>query len=162
MLHKAEINNQIQVIRACQNGLRMNHLMFTDDLVPFFKATKQSCQVVNSILNQFQLAFGLIVNKSKSEVCFSSNTPKSKRKELAQLLKLKLMQTFGKYLDTYIDGLNRRQEIGKEILAKINKKLQGWKATLFSQARRLTLCRTILQNLPKYHFLTIKVLILQI
>ena len=48
--------------------------------------------MVNSILNQFHMALGLMVNKLKSKVWFSPNTPKTKRKEFVELLGFKVVQ----------------------------------------------------------------------
>ena len=41
-------------------------------------------------------------------------------------------------------------------MKKINKKLQGWKAKLLSQASRSVLCKSILQSLPMFHMSPIK------
>ena len=65
MLQQAELNNQIQGVRACRNAPRINHLMFVDDLILFFKVSDHSCQVMNSILSEFQTLSRLRVNKEK-------------------------------------------------------------------------------------------------
>ena len=72
-------------------------------------------------MERFAQAFGLLVNKAKSEVWFSPNTPKTVRKELAEHLGIKLVQRLGRYLGTFIDDLSRRKEIIQEIVTKVNK-----------------------------------------
>ena len=51
---------------------------------------------------------------------------------LANVLSFKLVDRVGKYLGTYIDKASDKVQIGKEIMQKINKRLQGWKARLMS------------------------------
>ena len=92
----------------------------------------------------------LRVNKDNTEIWFSPNTPINQRNMLAEYFGFKVVSSFGKYLGTYIDGSYRRIDIAKEVINKLTRKLQGWKAILLSQARILTLCRTILQSLPLY------------
>ena len=70
--------------------------------------------------------------------------------EFIEKLGLRLVHKFGKHLGMYINELARRKDIGKELISKLNRKPQGWKTGVLSQARRLKLCKTILQNLPTY------------
>ena len=86
--------------------------MLTDDLILFFKILDQSCQVINSILNEFQRLLGLRVNKEKLEIWFNPNTPRAQKNNFAMQLGFKVVEQFGKYLGTYIDGPHRRKDIG--------------------------------------------------
>ena len=44
----------------------------------------------------------------------------------------RLVHKFGRYQGTYIDESDRRKDIGKELISKLNKKLQGWKSKVLS------------------------------
>ena len=72
------------------------------------------------------------MNHTKSKVWFSPNTLKVKRKGFVDKFGIQLVNKFGKYLGTYIDELNRRNDIGKELIRKLNRKLQGWKTRVLS------------------------------
>ena len=51
----------------------------------------------------------------------------------------------------------RRAVNFEELVEKVNNKLQGWKAKLLSQARRVTLINSVLQSLPVYSFSCLKI-----
>ena len=87
---------------------------------------------------------GLQVNKDNTEIWFSLNTFKNQRNILSRYFGFRVAKSFGKYLGTYIDDSYKRIDIAKEVINKLTRKLQGWKARLLSQTRRLTLCRTVL------------------
>ena len=84
----------------------------------------------------------LQLNKTKTEIWTSPNTPKHQQHVLARYFDFKVVHSFGKCLGTYLDGPNRRRDIAREVTIKITKK-QGWKARILSQAGRVT-CRIVL------------------
>ena len=90
----------------------------------------------------------LQVSKIKPEIWFNQNTLKAKWNILVGYFDFKVVSSFGKYLGTYIDGHHRKQDIVREVITKISKKLEGWKVRLLSQAGRVILYRIVLQNLP--------------
>ena len=157
MLQKANKANLIQGVRASKNAPKINHLLFADDLILFIKVNKSTYQAIQDIFNQFEEMSGLTINREKSEIWFGPNTPKQPRKEYVDQLGLRMVRKFGKYLGTYVDEPTRRMDIGKELIDKVSKKLQGWKSRLLSQARRLTLCNSVLQNLSTYQMATSKI-----
>ena len=67
---------------------------------------------------------------------------------------IKVVTKLGKYLGTYVDHHKDSANIGNEILAKMTKKLQGWKAGMLPQVDRLTLCKVVLQSLLVYYMST--------
>ena len=89
-----------------------------------------------------------------TEIWFSPNTPRTTRKVYAEQFGFTLVQEFGKYLGIFIDSPKDRNMIGKEVVDKLNKKLQGWKVKLLSQAGRLALCKSLLESLPMSNMAT--------
>ena len=77
---------------------------------------------------------------------------------MVELFGIKVMDKIGKYLGSYVDCSTDRRTIGKEIIQKISKKLQGWKAQMLSQVGRLILYKSVLQSFPLYHFTTAKLI----
>lgn len=64
----------------------MNHLLFADDSLIFIKANMESATRLNEILEIYGDASGQCVNRSKSSIFFSPNTPTALRQSLKQLL----------------------------------------------------------------------------
>ena len=94
----------------------------------FFKISSGSCQKLAQILAEFSRLSRLKINRNKSSIWFSWNTPMHIQKSMADLIEVKVVDKIGKYLGSYMDCTADKRTIGKEIIQKISKKLQGWKS----------------------------------
>ena len=83
------------------------------------------------------------------------------------MLETQMVEVLGLKITARIDNLGshinissnlRKKEKGQELIQKLSKKFQGWKAKILSQAGRLTLCRSVLQSIPIYQVITTKLL----
>ena len=77
---------------------------------------------------------------------------------LARLLNVNLVQNPNKYLGQNFKLRGNKVADFQFLVDKLQSKLQGWKASLFSQSGRTTLITSILQTLPLYTFSYFKVL----
>jgi hypothetical protein len=82
----------------------VNHLLFADDSLLLLKATTESANTVNAILQAYEAASGQVINRDKSSILFSKNTPKRLKKSIMQIMGLQSENQGGKYLGlpTYI------------------------------------------------------------
>ncbi|KAF7842619.1 BRASSINOSTEROID INSENSITIVE 1-associated receptor kinase 1 [Senna tora] len=94
------------------------------------------------ILDAFGHMSGLFMNPSKSELKFSPNCPRNTQVGCAGILQSNVVDGLGKYLGGFIDGSTRDRKNYKIILDHLNKRLQGWKANMLSQAARCTLIQS--------------------
>ncbi|KAF7825051.1 ribonuclease H [Senna tora] len=111
----AEQLKHIQGPKLGRQVLPLNHLMYADDLLIFFKANQETCANVDLLLRTDSL---------------------------------------GKYLGAFIDGPNPDRQNAELIIDHLQQKLSGWKASMLSQAARLTLIQAVLSAIPLYtlHF----------
>ena len=66
----------------------MNHLLFADDSLLFFKANRVGANEVNQILDTYCQATGQRVNYAKSSIYFSKGVPDSVRHDIKSVLKV--------------------------------------------------------------------------
>lgn len=151
MLIKAQDQGHLKGIKISRNAPAINHLIYADDILLFFKANLDSCQKFKDIFLLFGNASGLVVNPTKSDISFSPNTPNSFQKMICKASKFKKVANFGKYLGSYIDGAPRSRKIFYHIMETLQQKLAGWKTKLISQASRVILIKSVLSSLPVYH-----------
>lgn len=73
-----------------------------------------------------------------------------KKAELVNLFGVDASINLGKYLGVFVDGKQDLKWNFKDLLQKINNKLEGWKSKLLSQAGRLILIKAVIQSDPVY------------
>ncbi|KAF7804493.1 putative LRR receptor-like serine/threonine-protein kinase [Senna tora] len=156
MLHNAENKKGIKGIQFNNKGPQITHLMFADDTVLFFKADSESKQKLRNLLQEYCEMAGQKVNRNKSLLVFSPNTPTVLKEEFRDEWGIAFRNDLGKYLGTYVDGRINSRSIFEELLEKIQSRLAGWKSKLISQAGRVTLINSVLQALPIYQMSNIE------
>ncbi|KAE8656312.1 hypothetical protein F3Y22_tig00117005pilonHSYRG00401 [Hibiscus syriacus] len=113
--------------------------------VDLFHAT-----VIDNVLKEFGYYSGHKVNKRKSHVYFSLNTPADVRNSICSTLGIQEVESF----DTYLGAPMFMGRVGAAhfnfIINKFHGKLNGWTAHTLSLAGRITLAKSILSILPIY------------
>ena len=98
LLHKAEVNGEINGVAICHNGPRISHLFFTDDSVVFCRAREEECQKIIDLLSIYERGSGQKINRDKTNIFFSSNTPPGDQIAIQQLLGVPAIRQYEKYL----------------------------------------------------------------
>ena len=75
LIHQAEVDGHIRGVAICRNGPKVSHLFFTDDSALFCRATEAECNKILEILEVYERGFGQKINREKTNLFFSSNTP---------------------------------------------------------------------------------------
>jgi hypothetical protein len=76
LIHAAEARGEISGIKFARNAPSVNHLLFADDSMLLLEATKEGAVAINSILQRYEEASGQVINRDKSAILFSNNTPR--------------------------------------------------------------------------------------
>ena len=133
LLHKKERENSIQGIAICLGGPRISHLFFADDSVIFCRASIHDCGALHNVLAIYERASGQKINKAKTALFFSKNTPPSTRTSILTMFGTSATSQFEKYLGLPpIMGRSKKRAFN-DIKDRIWKRLQGWKEKLLSQ-----------------------------
>ncbi|KAF7832322.1 uncharacterized protein G2W53_014655 [Senna tora] len=141
---------RIKGIKVGRSAPPINHLFFADDSMIFFKANIDSCKSITDIWKDFGMMSGLCINKDKTEVKFSPNTPRRFQKLLSEILDCRTTDRFQKYLGAKIDASGRERIQFQAIYNSLKERLQVWKGKLLSQAGRLVLIKSVLSSLSTY------------
>ena len=76
MLKKEERAGKIKGVAACRGAPRVSHLLFVDDSIVFCKASMEECDRLIKVLEEYEGDSGQKLNKEKTSLFFSKNTPR--------------------------------------------------------------------------------------
>ena len=102
------------------------------------------------ILTVYEEAFGQQLNRAKTSLFFSSNTPDGIQQEIKSKFRAHVIRQHEKYLGLpSLVGKNKRNSFNA-IKEKLSKKLVRWKEKLLSKARKEVLIKVIAQSISTY------------
>ena len=125
LLRKKERENAIRGIAICREGPHISHLFFADDSVIFCLASIHDCGAFHNVLAIYERASGQKINKAKTALFFSKNTPPSTRTSILTMFGTSATSQFEKYLGLPpIMGRSKKRAFN-DIKDRIWKRLQG-------------------------------------
>ena len=130
-------------------GVRISHLLFTDDTILFCDASKDQLLSIRLVLTCFQAFTDLKVNVGKSEIVPVGEV--GNIYALATILRCRAGSLPMKYLGMPLGTPYKTSSIWNPILERMEKKRSGWKRLYLSKGGRLTLLKSTLFGLLTYY-----------
>ena len=118
----------ISPVKVARNSPGISNLLFADDSLVFFKATREQARVVKGALSMFQKCTGQLLSSSKCSILFSEHCPNTLQEEIKEILACEA-STFEGILGSFNPGReNERCKIPAHH-GQISEKMQrlGWK-----------------------------------
>ena len=143
-LIQAAGQKKIKGIKLGRNGLSFTHLFYADDSLFFFQNDRQSLNNLKVIILWYCPLSVQNINFTKSDLFCSPNIPSSIQESLADALRVNLVQNPSRYLGLNFKLRGRIVADFEDLVERLQAKLQGWSAKLFSQAGRATLISSVL------------------
>jgi hypothetical protein len=84
LIRQAELDGYIFGVATYRKGPKLSHLLFADDSLLFCKATISESTRIMEILSLYEQSSGQKINRKKSAIFFSSNTPQPTRDVIYQ------------------------------------------------------------------------------
>ena len=137
-------------LSICRNGPKISHLFFADDNIIFCKATLEECNALQKILPVYEKASGQQLNRTKTSLFFSSNTPEEVKEEIKNRVRAQVIQQHEKFLGLLSLAGRNKWNSYKEIKERLGKKLAGWKEKLLSKVGKEVLIKAVAQAIPTY------------
>ncbi|PNX79499.1 ribonuclease H [Trifolium pratense] len=135
------INKQVRDMRwkpmqMTQNGTKLSHIFFADDILLFAKATATQTRVIDEVLKNFCAMSGLMISHAKSKFCTSSGVVRSKRESIANCSNIQATDRFENYLGfKMFYGRVRKQDFNV-VYDRVTAKLASWKSRLLNRPGR--------------------------
>jgi hypothetical protein len=131
-------------------ALVVSHLLFADDDLLFFKATRENAQEILDVLRVYCRQSGQQINVDKSSIHFAKGVATSIREEIKDLLDVQNEALSERYLGTPTHVGNSINEYFKYLKDRVWKRVQGWmEQTLLARGKEV-LIKADAQAIPTY------------
>ncbi|KAG6466651.1 hypothetical protein ZIOFF_075555 [Zingiber officinale] len=130
--------------------MRVSHLAYADDVVIFLNGSLDCVRRGKSFLDRYEAQTGQAINAGKSSFFPSRCISDRRRQQIAAVTGFGLGERPMLYLGVPIISGNKRTVHFAPLLAKIQRKFQGWNLSRLSHGGRLTLIQSVLSSLPVY------------
>lgn len=128
---------------------RITHLQFADDTIIFCGAKEEQVKNVVAILRCFEAVSGLKVNLAKSSL-IGIATEESTLDWLVDIMGCKVDSLPSCFLGLPLCQGTIPKSLWNLVVERVEFKLASWRAKCLSLARRVTLIKSVLANLPIY------------
>eukprot|EP00253_Pinus_taeda_P005215 PITA_05215 len=129
----------------------LSHQQFVDDTMLFGHSSSQEAKAFKSLFSLFSEASGTSINASKSQLFFF-NTPVSTQCNIARILGFSIATLPSKYLGAPLMASALKHTSWGTLLDKLEARLSSWTYRSLNIASRLTLIKSVLQEMPLYLF----------
>jgi hypothetical protein len=147
-MKKQVLEGSITPIKVARGAPGVCNLMFADDSLLFFKATKEEARAIDSTLRFFKRCTGQLVSPSKCSILFSNACPSEVQQEIKAILGVASSTFEEKYLGLATPEGRMKSGQFQPILKRFTKRLTNWAERYMSHGAKDTLIRSVAQSLP--------------
>ena len=140
----------IQGIQVAQTAPKINHLLFADDSLLFFKAAACNARAVQESLSKYCEASGQQVNLAKSSIFFSKGCRQTIRNEIKSITHVENESLNEKYLGLPMEVGRATNGDFQYIKDRVWNKVQGWIEQSLSAGGKEILIKVVAQAIPTY------------
>ena len=143
-------NQYINGIQISCTYPKINHLLFADDCLLFFKADANNEQVIKECLTKYCEASGQKVNLKKSSIFFSKRCKQTIRDNIKSITQVENESLNEKYLGLPNEVGRSTNGAFKYLKDKVWNKIQGWIEQILSAGGKEVLIKSVAQAIPVY------------
>jgi hypothetical protein len=150
LLKNSVQSSTLDGLKVTTSAPAVNHLLFADDSLLFFKASSEGAREIKSVLNMYCNASGQRINMDKSSIFFSKGCPEVIRGIIKGELQVAKETLNEKYLGMPSDVGTSKSGAFKYLRDKVWKKVLGWMEQLLSVGGKDILIKSVAQAVPTF------------
>ena len=131
-------------------GPPISHMFFVDDLLLFAEATTYQIEVIMDYLDKFCDFSGQRVSRPKSSITFSTEIDVEVATRISNISKVAVTNSLERHLriPSILGRVSSEQY--KDILDRMEGRLEGWKEKNLTLVGRVVLAKSVLASTPIY------------
>eukprot|EP00253_Pinus_taeda_P031661 PITA_31661 len=145
-INRAVADKECRPVKFCKD-IYLSHNLFVDDILIFAMLCKKSCICIFNILQKFQSASGILINKDKSKL-FHTNSNEDLILWIASLLGIaqESIDNGIKYLGFNLKAKGYRKQDWSWLIDRFYYRISGWEWRFLSLAGRFILLEDITRS----------------
>nr|XP_020198524.1 uncharacterized protein LOC109784346 [Aegilops tauschii subsp. strangulata] len=148
LLKNLSESSQLGGIQVAPSAPPVNHLLFADDSLLFFKISGGGATEVSNLLETYCQASGQRINAAKSTIFFSKRCPSNLKEEIKGILNVPNETLNDKYLGMPSDVGSSKFGAFKYLKDRLWSKVKGWIEKTLSMAGKEVLVKSVAQAVP--------------
>jgi len=150
LLNSRVQSSNLSGIMVAPSSPMVSHLLFADDSLLFFKANRESAELVRDALQSYCKASGQQVNLDKSSIHFAKGCGAVDREHIKAILNVDNEALSEKYLGMPTDVGSSSNGSFKYLKDRLWKRIQGWMEKCLSAGGKEVLIKSVAQAIPTY------------
>jgi hypothetical protein len=150
LLKSRDQSSVLKGIIVAPSALMVSHLLFTDDSLLFFTATRESAQEIKDVLQLYYRASGQQINLDKSSIHFAKGCRQDVRDDIKEILNVQKESLNEKYLGMSFDVGSSVNGAFKYLNDRVWKRVEGWIERCLSTRGKEVLIKSVAQAIPTY------------
>ncbi|XP_042964506.1 uncharacterized protein LOC122298703 [Carya illinoinensis] len=138
-------------------GTLVTHLLYADDVLIFTNGGRMSMRRLMATLHRYEKISGQLISPSKSTIFFPSHMSLARKNDLKGISGFEEGSWPCVYLGVPLYLGRLKISLFDGILARIQKKLAGWKSKMLSFGGKILLLRHVLNSMPIHILSVVKV-----
>ena len=145
LLQHRGTSGRLEGLVVANSAPPINHLLFADDSLLFFKANQETTLELDATLDEYCMASGQRINRDKSSIFFSKGIPAGVKNEIKTTLQVNNESLNEKYLGLPSDVGKSKIGAFKYLKDRVWKKIQGWLEQVLSAGGKEILIKSVAQ-----------------
>ncbi|KAA3467221.1 reverse transcriptase [Gossypium australe] len=129
--------------------LSINHLFFANDCILFGDASSDGANMVQNIIQEYELTSGQWVNFDKSLIYFGANVESKEREVITNILSVLVASNPEKYLGLPMMVGRKKRWAFANFVDHFRKRIDGWSLRYLSMGKKVFV-KSVLQAIPIY------------
>jgi hypothetical protein len=150
LLKSQDHSSALNGIQVASTAPAVNHLLFADDSLLFFRACYEGAAEVKEVLTKYCDASGQRINMDKSSIFFSKRCPAAIKESVKMELDVNRETLSEKYLGMPSGVGRSKNGAFKYLKDKVWKKVLGWLEQLLSVGGKEILIKSVAQAVPTF------------
>ena len=150
LLKSHDQSSHLGGIKVAPSAPSVNHLLFADDSLLFFKGGREGAEEFSNHLEIYCRASGQRINKDKSSIFFTKGCPQALRVMMKNILEVNNEALNDRYLGMPTDVGSSRYGTFKFLKDRVWSKVKGWMEKILSAGGKEVLIKLVAQDIPVY------------